>query len=373
MLAITGIGAQTSLGRLTMACAAARAGILRPRPLAPLMVMDEDAGQLEPVTGHPASFLTRGFAGMARLARLGALALGDLLDQRALQPVDLADTALLLVLGSGYYLDCAEFVENERFEDRAPRFGPTPPASCEAIASERERIQTALPLRMLQQAGLPPAAIEELLFEDQPGVALALRRANELLSSGSVRRCLVGAIDTWCEPEGVEALDTLDLLKTPENPVGMVPGEAAVFLVLELATTKRAVSGRVDTRSLRVEVGEHQFSPGVHSCRRLGETINAAVSAARPAPRLWTVGTHNGTSWTAAEWGRSLVLLPPSVSGGPHWFPALSFGDTGAAATALSICMVVRAFERGYAQGDSALVWASGPRGGKAAFLIHPG
>lgn len=81
-LAISAMGAATSLGGVAGACAAARAGIARPRRIETFLVLDEEELGLEPVTAHPVSFLTEGFGPMARLARLGSLALRDLASGR---------------------------------------------------------------------------------------------------------------------------------------------------------------------------------------------------------------------------------------------------------------------------------------------------
>jgi 3-oxoacyl-[acyl-carrier-protein] synthase-1 len=54
----------------------------------------------------------------------------------------------------------------------------------------------------------------------------------------------------------------------------------------------------------------------------------------------------------------------------PLWLPAASFGDTGAATGAVATCMAARAFERGYAPGDAALIGLSSESGERGAFGI---
>lgn len=369
-LVVTAAGAATSLGGVAQAMAAARAGIARPQFLGPPMVMDEDEGALVPVIGHPVSFLTRGFVGMARLARLGALAINDLLAQSALQPTDLAETALLVALGSGYYDDCVAFIE-EHLEDEPPRFGVAPPPVSELVETRKEWLKQELVHRMLKQAGLPAPAKSALVFEDHVGFSKVLELAAVLLGTGPVKRCIIGGVDSWCGPDAVSVLNALGVLKTPENAVGFMPGEAAAFLVVENSTRNHVPLAVIESRTIATAIGAHQFSPAVHGDFALADALSVALTGAPES--VWAIGTQNGTSWSAAEWGRNLLRTRRSLADALHWLPALHFGDTGAAASALGACMVVRAFARRYAPADSALVWASGPRGSKGAFLIRRG
>jgi len=50
--------------------------------------------------------------------------------------------------------------------------------------------------------------------------------------------------------------------------------------------------------------------------------------------------------------------------------PALCFGDVGAAFPALAIALAARAFERGYAKGEVALVCASGDAGERGGVVV---
>lgn len=167
-VAIAGLGAATSLGvGAATACAAARAGLSQPRTLEPFLVLDTDTGDMVPLVGHPVSFLTEGFTGVARTSRLGALALRDLVKPGVFTANDMADTALVLALGSGYYVDAA--VALEEAEDNAPAFATAPPPISEATALRRAALEANLVQRMMDQAGLPAPVHHTLVFEDQAG------------------------------------------------------------------------------------------------------------------------------------------------------------------------------------------------------------
>ncbi len=53
------------------------------------------------------------------------------------------------------------------------------------------------------------------------------------------------------------------------------------------------------------------------------------------------------------------------------WYPAGSFGDTGAVGGALAICLATSAFERGYAPAPSVGILSSADAGRRAAALIQ--
>jgi 3-oxoacyl-[acyl-carrier-protein] synthase-1 len=369
-LMILGVGAATSLGDSVSACAAARAGVTRSCPLEAFLVLDPDSGEMVPVTGHPVSFLTQGFSGVARLTRLGSLALRELLVRGVLDPRELPETAVILAVGSGYYLNAIDASVDA--EEGAPAFGASPPPESEVVDKRRAAIETKLIRCMFERAGLPPPAHHALVYEDHAGGALALLQALELLSAGVVRRCVVGGIDSYCELEVLDALQGLDLLKTPDNPAGIAPGEAAVFIVVEGAGARLPSSAAPTIECIAyTSDGKHLFAPDNPGCRSLAEVLTVTGPPGRGEAAAWTIGSHNGTFSSAAEWGRTLTMVTHLLRQGVHWYPAASFGDTGAAACFLASCLSVRAFERGYASARSALVWASSPNGSKSSFTVQ--
>src|SRR5438309_1974195 len=102
-LTITGMGVASALGGAVTACAAARAGMSRPRTLA-FEVHDKEAAGLVPVVGYTMGDATLGFAEVGLATRMAALALSDLLSRTPIEPAELRDMAVLINLPSGYYL-----------------------------------------------------------------------------------------------------------------------------------------------------------------------------------------------------------------------------------------------------------------------------
>ncbi|MEZ6117688.1 MAG: hypothetical protein R3C28_14110 [Pirellulaceae bacterium] len=60
-------------------------------------------------------------------------------------------------------------------------------------------------------------------------LATLLARAATWLQNGELDRCIVGGIDSFCEPQQLIACDSLGILKTDDQPAGFIPGEAACF------------------------------------------------------------------------------------------------------------------------------------------------
>jgi hypothetical protein len=114
------------------------------------------------------------------------------------------------------------------------------------------------------------------------------------------------------------------------------------------------------------------YSPSVSNCGVLMQTFRTIIEAVPAVGTTChlTIGTHNGTVAMASEWGRTLRALPVSMAAGRHWFPAMNFGDTGAAAQIVSASLGAQAFARGYAQSPLMMSWASGPRGSKGVLCL---
>jgi len=360
-LGLLGMGVVCALGNdAVAAAAAARAGLCRPQPLPMRAVVDAETSESEPIIGHPAGHLTLGFAGTGRLAQLGALALADL--ARRLDPRQLAaeETAAVLAFGSGYFRNAAEVAED------GGAFDAGPPPDSEPVAEEREVVRAQVIPRMFQLAKVPRPGRVEALFADQAGFGLALARAAQLLEQPGIRRCLVGGIDSYCDPDALDALLALGLLATPQEPVGLSPGEGAAVLLFERPGSTGIRLSALDYRA----GGVHLLDPaGAGRCRVLAQVIGHSLEMARTSRCGLAIGTHNGTSGAAAEWGRALMAVPRFGAPGRHWFPAVSLGDTGAAAAALATCFGAQALSSSR-DDASTLVWASSPGGGKTAFVL---
>jgi hypothetical protein len=123
-VAISGMGLVSSLGvGAVTACAAARAGLSRPRELVDQMVFDPVEVEMRSLCAHTVGTTTDGLSRLGRLARLGSLGLADFVESSALTAREWSESALVMALSSGYYLDAAEMLDDEQTPagDHPPR------------------------------------------------------------------------------------------------------------------------------------------------------------------------------------------------------------------------------------------------------------
>lgn len=377
-IGITALGMVSSLGReVVTSCAAARAGLTRIRELKCLNVAcsagfgRETLAGMPTLKGHEVPELGFGCRGLAKILALAGGALADLFQRRPLSRVELARSGVFVNLADRYAEDVraagAEHVDEEDAAEAPPR------------PSKRwaEETREFLP-RLLARCGVTVPHEQQTLYHGgHAGIAAAARDAVQRILNGAIDRCLVGGVESRVEPQFLEIADALDLLKTNENPVGFIPGEAAAFFLLERCESAAPAALRPQawlTSAVQAVEKRTQFSEEPPLGQGLEQAIRAACqgSGSGHGPPAFLLGDLNGLERRAWDWGHALVRLRPAVDLGhlPLWLPALSFGETGAATGALAVCLAVRAFERGYAPGGHALVWLASENGARGAITL---
>jgi 3-oxoacyl-[acyl-carrier-protein] synthase-1 len=215
------------------------------------------------------------------------------------------------------------------------------------------------------------------IFATAVGFVSALQHAEAWLAEGVGDRCVVGCVDSLLDPTTLEALDGLGLLKTPQNPVGFIPGEAACFLLVE---SQRRHVHRTEVQAtlaspVTVSCGPHPRLGGTDGARdALANTISQAFAGLSDGGRSTGVFVVNlnGDPYRISVWGDSLVrvLLPMQLGETPVWLPPLFFGDTGAATGFVSVALLARGWARHYAA-PNALVCLTDDLGGRGAFYVR--
>jgi 3-oxoacyl-[acyl-carrier-protein] synthase-1 len=192
-------------------------------------------------------------------------------------------------------------------------------------------------------------------------VAFALQQAMASLASGPIERAIILAADSYLDALSIEWLRDNRRLKTPENPVGLAPGEAAACILLESAAVARRRGARTEgvVRALAVGQEPRAFVKGEMS---VGETLaqllkSCAEQTKQPPPFT----THliidlNGEPWRAQELGAALPRVAQVWKPGRLLCPATSLGDTGAASGAVGICYGIRSMVRGAVAGPLLVV-----------------
>lgn len=370
----------SSLADVVTACAAARAGLSRTCEL-DFTLFDSEGGSAEPVLGHAIKGYTDGFSGLARLMRLAAPSVGDLIAYARLTDHLLSQTGIVFALPGGFFADSiASMLESDA--------GIPPSTIAPSVETEEFRAQCGERFYALlgEMSAMPATGtLRELVFGGHCGFVVALSRAAEAIRSGVVQACVVGAADSLVDPDVVRACAELGVLKSAERPTGFSPGEAGAAILVESQDSARARGAHIEAWLAGLS---HRSEP-VHRFSQeppRGEALVAAVSEASKearsgathsragGPLRWVVSDHNGDDWRASEWGEALVRMKArNMTAEPlHMvFPAASFGETGGASAALGCCIAIRSFARRYAPAPEALVLASSYHGHKGAAVLR--
>jgi len=219
--------------------------------------------------------------------------------------------------------------------------------------------------------GIEFSPSSQIFAQGAPGFFRALEVAQNLLAASDLPGCIVAGVDSLINGPVLEWLESAGRLKTEDNSDGIIPGEAAGALWVELQPAAER-----STRILGLGFGQDQ-SPLRQGepvlATGLADTMRAALSAARlPMEavdfRVGSVtGERLGFMEASVALGRIQRVHKDSF---PLWLPAEKLGDVGAA---LPVCMAVytaTAFVKGYAPGRNALLFASSSSTERAACVM---
>ncbi len=354
MATLTAVGLVTSLGHdVVTAAAAARAGIVRPAPLATL-VADPETNDPQPVTGHPVDGLADGFEGAARLLRLVELGLADLGRSAPAETLRRAHWLIALPepLPTAPPLPLPD-------PDAEPEVDPPEVPVPGPARLDAERVR-AVAERVIG-APVPPSRFAA--FEGRTGFVRALGHAQHLAERGTP--CVVGAVDSLVDRDAVTALHEHARLLATTGGAGLEPGEASVFVVVE-GDDAREPLGRIGAGALGDEP-DHLYT----GRPALGRGLARAVGSLPAGPAVWPVSDCNGEPFRSAEWGHAVVADERLREGvGRTLYPATAVGDTGAASAGVGLALALRAFARGYAPAPSALLLAAEALGPRAVLTV---
>ncbi|WNG32200.1 hypothetical protein F0U61_00205 [Archangium violaceum] len=207
--------------------------------------------------------------------------------------------------------------------------------------------------------------------------AQALRAAVDAVSHRRCRSCLVIAADSLAGPDVLPELLEARRLKKGDRPTGFTPGEGGVALWLTSRSHSSASGGTEPRIVIRaVELGDDSRFRGAElppDGRVLAGCVASALrTAGVEGKHLAVIADLNGEEYRAREWGMLLVQLQAMHLGEKvsSWFPAVGFGETGAASGALGLCVAVRGLQRRYSPSPSPLVISISDGGERAAILV---
>jgi len=338
-------------------------------------VRSPDDGAVSGLVVHAALMITDGFEGDARLLRLMSAALSDLRQQAPEAPWAKGRTGFYLSLPdplrtyTGTAL-IADEKERGQWEENASAAAERPP--------DESRARKLL-LKSARLSGWPGEP--ELRFvstSGNTGVAEALTKAGEEMAKGVIDTAVVGGVDSFCGSETLAWLDTTGRLKTPDLPVGLQPGEGGAFFVIEALRSVRARKiinlATIQTVRLGAEArtllsGGPPLGEGLTSLLR-----NVPIGGQGKGGAPWFITDQNGEPYRAMEWGYAVVRLIrdwPELHDAVLWYPAISFGDTGAAFGAVAVCVAVRAYERGVGPDARAMILSSSDGSSRSVVVLQ--
>jgi 3-oxoacyl-[acyl-carrier-protein] synthase I len=368
-IVVTGVGMVCSLGLdAGTACAAARAGFSGAAELN-FKITNLETNEPVPVVGHAVPLALKGFEGFGRLLRLAQLAINDLRENTHWSGLDAERAGLWLAMPSA---------------DRSSRAIAPPDAKVEYENAYLEQpIQFPDSATILKRFagmithGMLPDHLH-LVHGGHASFAAGLEQARKQILGSELTHAILLGVDTLVESHTLQWLHDHGRLKSDDNPVGLMAGEAAVAVLLEpdgrARSRKAPLLASVPAIALS-EDAQHLYTDKPP----LGQGLAAAVAAVNDQlpDRLqspWIISDHNGEVHRATDWGYALPRLISRIEAlraAIVTYPAIAFGDTGAASGGVALCSAVRSFARKYSPARSALVVSSSDSSERAAFCVQ--
>jgi 3-oxoacyl-[acyl-carrier-protein] synthase-1 len=202
---------------------------------------------------------------------------------------------------------------------------------------------------------------------------MAIEQGARLIASGKAPVCLVGAADSYLNPETLEWLDATGRLSSSENRNGFPPGEAAGACLLATTAVARShglpILAQIASTATTVE-----RIPIRSQAVCIGEGLTVAIKAATaPLGNERIAATYcdlNGERYRNEEWVYALLRVQEAFVDHAYVSPADCWGDVGAASGALFAALAITAAQRGYSRGPSSLLWAGSESGYRSAVAL---
>lgn len=349
--ALSGYGMVSSLGyNAVTSFASARAGLTRPSELDVIKVRSKEDGEQEKVIGHQAP-MTDGFEGNARTILLGWYALKDLLSVDILDRINWNKT--------GFFISVADpdrtnkglsLIQDKEVREKRENQIKMSPVDLNAAKKELLKIVD----RILNLSGAPiPNKLRFLNFGEHSAFIRIADQAMQALESGIIDSAIIGSVDSLIDNAFITWLYHCKRLKNGYNPVGLQPGEAAAFLLIEPIDYLINNSNLALITSLSIGKEPNSLLSGKPT-RGIGlQEIVIPLCKIHNSKNsnAWIISDHNGEPYRAYEWSLIQSRLAgsyPFISDCMYSYPAESFGDTGSAAGAVATCLSLRAWQRGY-------------------------
>jgi 3-oxoacyl-[acyl-carrier-protein] synthase I len=333
-LYFTALAARTAVGKNAEMCAAAvRAGISRVGDHPFMLVAD---GQ--PLACGRESTLPATERGAARLARLTELALDEL------------DMKLPKVRPS-----------------RIPTWLAVPSFRPGFDEAEARTLEHRLRARLGESMTLLP--------QGHVAAALGLRAARDAIAAGTCDIAIVGGVESYLDGATLAWLDAERRLSCASNRGGFPPGEGAAFVALasEDAIRELRLTPMVRVAEVAVarEKADEASEEGVSGIALSEVYEKVARSLSGTGDRFDDVYIDiNGERARTTDFGLAMLRCGQLFRDESYVSVVGRTGELGAAAMVLHWILSARAWSRGYARGDHALVSSASWNGLRSAALL---
>jgi len=200
----------------------------------------------------------------------------------------------------------------------------------------------------------------------------ALRRAAGLLQDKSADACIVATVDSLVNRRILRSLEEAQRLKTEDNPDGVIPGEAAACLLLERPSSADSPYPDICGIGLVDEPSVKTSTPNL--AVGLADAIRDAVrqSGLRFEEIAFRVGGMTGEQASFAEGSTSVARVQRvHKEDFELWVPAEKLGDVGAALPACMLVITAVGIAKGYAPGQSALLFWPSTSAERGALVVR--
>ena len=231
-----------------------------------------------------------------------------------------------------------------------------------------------VPAYLQMLAGVPVnRARSVVIAEGRAAGLVALERALQLLEADPAADVIVGAVDSYFDPDLLATLDAEERILRRDVMDGFIPGEGAGFYQLSAAGNRQPSPARQTV----VQAAASTLDPGHRygDAPARGEGLAAVIANVRERmPALPPIATRfagfNGENFDAKLWGVARLRHNDFFTPGmliEH--PADKFGDAGAAMGAILVALAARSLAEGTRPGP-ALVWAASDRELRACAIV---
>jgi len=224
--------------------------------------------------------------------------------------------------------------------------------------------------RALRPVIAPACRVFETHAAGRAAGLLALEDASKAIAEDRIDTAIVGGVDSWIRAPVLRRLDEAGILRSASNPQGLIPGEAAAFVVLERIDKARGRGARAAATSEEPTAGTDDPNQGVGLTTAVREAASAAGGFEVPP---LVVCDLNGDRYRASEWSLAAIRTLGRLHGDMSlWHPADCIGDPGAASGIVNIVWAVAAFGKRYAPAERALIWGASEGPTRGAVVLAP-